>query len=84
MEAKHLKDIFQYALGIVITVGFFWLLLTLVYSPVPQANSNVLNLVVGALIGSFTTIVGYFYGSSKGSAEKTEIMKNQNQNPKVQ
>jgi hypothetical protein len=29
-----------------------------------------MKLPVDALIGAFSTIVGYFYGSSKGSAEK--------------
>jgi hypothetical protein len=84
MTSKNLKDIFQYLLGTLIIIGFFWLLLTLVRNPIPSANNNVLNLVVGALIGSFTTIVGYFYGSSKGSAEKTQIIADQNkpaQNP---
>ena len=70
------KDIFQYALGGLITVGFFGLLIGLLYVGVPAENKDLLNLVVGALIGSFASIVGYFYGSSKGSAEKNELLKN--------
>jgi heme O synthase-like polyprenyltransferase len=46
----------------------------LVYTQVPEPNKDLLNLVVGALIGSFATVVGYFYGSSAGSAAKTELM----------
>ena len=71
---KNAKDIFQYALGAMITVGFFVLLITLVYATIPEKNEGLLNIVVGALIGSFTTIVGYFYGSSKGSSEKNELL----------
>jgi len=26
------------------------------------------------LIGAFSTVVGYFYGSSKSSADKTELL----------
>ena len=74
---KSAKDLFQYILGALITVGFFVLLLSLVYSTIPLENKDLLNLVVGALIGSFSTIVGYFFGSSKGSAEKTELMAKQ-------
>ena len=71
------KDIFQYALGGLITIGFFALLCGLLVRGVPDTNKDLLNLSVGALISSFSMIVGYFYGSSKGSAEKTEVMNKQ-------
>jgi drug/metabolite transporter (DMT)-like permease len=69
------KNIFQYVLGALITVGFFVLLYLLLLSAVPEENKEILNIVVGALIGSFTSIVGYFYGSSLGSADKNELLK---------
>jgi len=69
------KDLFQYILGGLIVAGFFLLLYLLVGSEVPEINKDLLNLVVGALIGSFSTVVGYFYGSSKGSADKNEMIK---------
>ena len=68
------KDIFQYILGALIVLGFFVLLIVLVYSGVPDQNKDLLNLVVGALIGSFATVVGYFYGSSKGSSDKNNMI----------
>jgi heme O synthase-like polyprenyltransferase len=71
---KNLKDYFQYALGAIIIAGFFILLYLLIKTEIPAKNTDVLNLVIGALIGSFSTIVGYFYGSSKGSSEKTELL----------
>jgi hypothetical protein len=74
---NNLKDIFQYVLGGTIVVGFFVLLYLLVKNEVPTANNDLLNLIVGALIGSFATIVSYFFGSSKGSAEKTELLNKQ-------
>jgi uncharacterized membrane protein len=70
-----IKDIFQYALGAIIVMAFFALIVLLTYIGVPDQNKDLLNLVVGALIGSFATVVGYFYGSSKGSAEKNELFK---------
>ena len=76
------QQIFQYVLGAIIVIGFFTLLITLVYQSIPTENTSVLNLVIGALIGSFTTIVGYFYGSSKGSSDKNDLInKNKNENP---
>jgi len=69
------KNIFQYALGGLIVIGFFALLYLLVVNAVPDGNKDLLNLVVGALIGSFATVVGYFYGSSLGSSDKNEMLK---------
>lgn len=71
------KDLFQYALGGLIVAGFFTLLYLLISSEIPEPNKDLLSLVVGALIGSFSTIVGYFYGSSKGSAEKDKLISKQ-------
>lgn len=70
------KDIYQYALASLIIAGFFVLLIALVYTTVPETNKDLLNLVVGALIGSFATIVGYFFGSSSSSAKKDETISN--------
>ena len=70
------KSIFQYVLGSLIVIGFFVLMVVLVYTSVPDQNKDLLNLVVGALIGSFATVVGYFYGSSLGSSDKNELLKN--------
>lgn len=68
------KEIFQYLLGALIVSGFFALLILLVLSAVPSENKDLLNLVVGALIGSFSGIVSYFYGSSLGSAHKDNLL----------
>lgn len=78
MESKRLKDIYQYILATLIIIGFFWLLFLLVHSEVKIENKDLLNLVVGALISSFATIVGYFFGSSKGSQEKSDVIAQQN------
>jgi hypothetical protein len=69
-----IREIFQYILGGLIVVGFFILLYLLVNSEVPEKNKDLLNLIVGALIGNFGLVVGYFYGSSAGSARKDEIL----------
>jgi amino acid transporter len=71
---KNAKDYFQIVLGVLVITGFFLLLIILVLSAIPKENEGLLNLVIGALIGSFVTVVNYFFGSSKGSAEKTELL----------
>jgi drug/metabolite transporter (DMT)-like permease len=64
----------MYLLGIIILIGFMALLGILIFIGIPEQNSELLYLAVGALITMAVGVVNYFYGSSKGSADKTEIM----------
>jgi len=66
---KNLKDIYMYALGAIIVIGFF---VTMVFLIRDSGYKSEVNMIVGALIATFTMVVSYFYGSSKGSADKTE------------
>jgi len=71
---KKLQELYMYILGGLIVLGFFSLLIVLVTVKIPVENSSLINICVGALIGSFTSIVGYFFGSSQGSKIKTEML----------
>jgi drug/metabolite transporter (DMT)-like permease len=71
------KDLAMYILGALLTICFFLVLAFLIFKPMPQENKDVLYLAIGALIGFMGTVVTYFYGSSAGSAEKTDIMAKQ-------
>jgi len=75
---EKFKEIYQYVLGAVIVLGVFVLLGLLIYNAIPEQNSEILNIVIGALIGAFTYVVGYFYGSSKGSHDKNKIISDKN------
>jgi len=46
----------------------------LIFNESPLGNRDLLNILLGALMASFGNVVNYFYGSSAGSAAKTEIM----------
>ena len=70
------KDIYMYVLGGLISVGFFFVLVLLIYKPMPTDNRDIFYLIVGALISFEGVIINYFFGSSRGSAEKSEIIKN--------
>ena len=71
---KIAKEIYMYILGALLVVGFILLLMTLVIQGIPPSNSELLYLAVGALITQVGTVVNYFFGSSKSSAEKTDLM----------
>lgn len=69
-----IKDVAMYVLGAIITVCFFVIIGLLIFTPMPTENSEVLYLAIGALIGFAGSVVNWFYGSSKGSSEKNEIL----------
>ena len=68
------KDLLMYVLGGLITLGFFALLALLIFNPAPIENKDLLNITIGSLLTAFATVVSYFYGSSKGSADKNELL----------
>ena len=67
------KDIFMYALGAIIVIAM--VIITIMLIPRTELKDS-LNLVIGAWLAGFGSVVGYFYGSSKGSSDKTELLKN--------
>jgi hypothetical protein len=71
---KEMKDRMMYALGVIIIFGFFASLAFLFLVPIDATNKDALMLGLGSLNTFAGGVVGYFYGSSKGSADKTDIM----------
>ncbi len=71
------KDkIYMYVLGAIIVIGFYIVLGIVFRQAIPEVNHDVVMLLIGALIAKFADVVGYFYGSSKGSADKTDLLNN--------
>jgi uncharacterized BrkB/YihY/UPF0761 family membrane protein len=70
------RNIALYILGSLITVCFFTLLFAMFIYRIPQENKDPLTLALGSLLSAFGMVVGYFYGSSKGSADKNDLLAN--------
>jgi len=68
------KEVFMYALGALITIGFFLTLIFVLTKEIPEQNMDTANQTLGALLVAFAMVVGYFYGSSKGSSDKNEML----------
>ena len=66
------KDIYMYILGAIVVTGFF---VVLGFMILKGGYDKDLSIVLGALIASFTMVISYFYGSSKGSSDKNDIIK---------
>ncbi len=62
------------ALAVVITVGFFSVLLFMLLRPIPQSGHDALMLILGSLTIAWGSVVAYYFGSSKGSADKTQLL----------
>lgn len=69
------KEVFMCALGALLVVGFFTVVIVVFKTEMPQANKDIGLLVIGALVAKFGDVVSYFFGSSKGSSDKNEYLK---------
>ena len=61
-------------LTLIVTVGFFGLLFILTKRDVPAGSKEVLYSMVGVLGTAWVSIVNIYFGSSSGSADKTEAL----------
>jgi hypothetical protein len=77
-EIERLKaggsNIFMYVLATVVVVGFFGIVGALFMKAVPEGSKAIVHILFGSLSAAFGSIMQYFFGSSKGSSEKTAMM----------
>lgn len=81
MKVKEwFEKVFFYGVGIVFLVGFFTITQFLIYKTIPTENKELISGILETLKNGAILILGYFYGSSRSSAEKsTTIDKKLNQ-----
>lgn len=73
-KATGKRDYNLYVLAWTVVVGFFILCGLLMYRALPEGQNEVVFLLFGGLVAGFGQVLGYFFGSSKSSAEKTQLM----------
>ena len=66
----------MYLLGALIVIAFFGTIYLLARIEMPISNKDLLLMVIGALVAKFSDVVNYFFGSSKGSSDKNELLAN--------
>ncbi len=71
------KDKIPAILAIAITGGFFGLVYLLAYHEIPKDSQAILQVLIGSLGTAWIGVVNYYFGSSSGSAAKTQIMAQQ-------
>lgn len=72
---KNITQLVMAIMGVVFCLAWFAALL---FVPVPDANKDLINIITGALLSTcIAQIYNYYFGSSKSSADKTDIMHEQ-------
>lgn len=59
-----LKDRIPAILAIGITLGFFGLLATMIFVPMPAQSEKIIDIMVGSLGTAWISVVSYYFGSS--------------------
>jgi len=74
MKATGKKDINLYVLAWSIIVGFFSLVIILMFVDMPADSNGVIFLLFGALAAGFGQVLQYFFGTTKSSGDKTTLL----------
>lgn len=61
-------------LAVALTVGFFSLLLLMAFHALPDGNTTLLNIMFGSLSAAFGSVMNFYFGSSRASDAKTDII----------
>ena len=70
----HTNDWIPRVLALLITVGFFGILVWMLTKGMPATGTEALLMMLGALGTAWTGVVNFYYGSSAGSKAKTDAM----------
>jgi hypothetical protein len=66
----HTPKILAYS----VTGGFFTLLYVMAFHSVPDATKDILMIMIGSLGTAWAGLISYYFGSSAGSARKTDLL----------
>lgn len=73
------RDWFQYIVGTVGLAAFIFMLYVVVYEPIKDNLQKTLFIhALGIVEGAVISIFGYYFGSSKGSKDKTSLLTHKN------
>ena len=63
-EQTERKDVMTHAVGLIILVGFMWMAYAVLTKRVDLAENHAGLLVVGAFISGYSTVIGFYLGTS--------------------
>lgn len=75
------KEIYMYFLGAIVVLAGLVTVAMLIRFEVPAGSQQAVGIAVGLQLGLSVSVVNYFFGSSKGSSDKTALMSKSNDAP---
>ncbi len=73
-KATGKRDYNLYILAWVVVSGFFGLCAMLFFKTIPPESGPIVYTLFGGLVSGFSTVLGYFFGSSRSSKDKTALL----------
>ncbi len=67
-------DLLRFITAFTVMGIFFMITNALIYRQIPEGNKEILIHLLGIVEGAVMTIVGYEFGSSKGSQKKDDML----------
>lgn len=67
---------FVYWLAIFVIVAAFGMMALILLNQLPEGSKEFAYLIMGNLTGALTTILAFFFGSTRGSESKNEVIRN--------
>ena len=77
---NFMNNKYMYFVGLIVVGLTVFVFALLFLKKIPKENSEVLNMAIGAIMAKFGSVVDYFFGSSKSSADKTVLMNEHTKN----
>ena len=68
------KTVARPFIGLAMIAGAFYLFTIVTRGGCDPQWKDIVNIIVGALVANITTVVSFYFGSSTGSEEKTQIL----------
>ena len=60
------KSHIRLLMGLLISLGFFGIVGSMVFISVPESSADILKVLVGFIGGAFVTMVSFYFGDSEG------------------
>ena len=71
---RDYEKLYMAFIAIVVIGATFYLGYVLLTKQIPEANKDIVNVALGVILGLSVTVVGYYFGSSKSSSDKTSAL----------
>jgi hypothetical protein len=71
---KDKNGLFKYIVGGTILLAFLIIVYALAFKSIAESNKDIFIHTIGIVEGAVITMVGYYFGTSSGSKEKSEVI----------